>query len=110
MAPPIEIQPEPPLPDSDSARLSPPARNAHEESQIWLTRPRANDPIRDAAVLELHGLLLRAARFEAHLNSGRIGRDWSPRVLFRPYRPPPRTGRRIRPLGNGSRPPGDSSR
>jgi len=37
---------------------------ADEASRVWLRRLRADGPERDAAVAELHGLLLRAARFE----------------------------------------------
>ena len=34
------------------------------ESELWLRRLRARGPERDAALAELHALLLRAARFE----------------------------------------------
>ena len=37
---------------------------ATEDSELWLRRLRAQGPARDAAVAELHALLLRAARFE----------------------------------------------
>ena len=48
------------------------------ESELWLRRLRAHGPERDAALTELHALLLRAARFEvarrhagsAHLRGG----------------------------------------
>ena len=39
------------------------ARDDHE-SELWLRRLRADGPDRDAALAELHALLLRAARFE----------------------------------------------
>jgi RNA polymerase sigma-70 factor, ECF subfamily len=39
---------------------SPPA----EDSRAWVQRLRASGAVRDAAVAELHGLLLKAARFE----------------------------------------------
>ncbi len=35
-----------------------------DESQAWLTTLRGSGPARDAAIAELHGLLLRGARFE----------------------------------------------
>jgi RNA polymerase sigma-70 factor, ECF subfamily len=37
---------------------------ATEDSELWLRRLRAQGPERDAALAELHVLLLRAARFE----------------------------------------------
>jgi RNA polymerase sigma-70 factor (ECF subfamily) len=37
---------------------------ATEDSELWLRRLRARGPERDAALAELHALLLRAARFE----------------------------------------------
>lgn len=37
---------------------------ATDDSDLWLRRLRANGPKRDAALMELHALLLRAARFE----------------------------------------------
>jgi len=37
---------------------------APDESELWLRRLRAHGPERDAALGELHALLLRAARFE----------------------------------------------
>jgi RNA polymerase sigma-70 factor (ECF subfamily) len=38
--------------------------SAEESSRLWLARLRASGPGRDAAVAELHALLLKAARFE----------------------------------------------
>jgi RNA polymerase sigma-70 factor, ECF subfamily len=35
-----------------------------DDSELWLRRLRAHGPERDAALVELHALLLRAARFE----------------------------------------------
>jgi RNA polymerase sigma-70 factor, ECF subfamily len=54
------------------------ARADDRESELWLRRLRAAGPERDAALTELHALLLRAARFEvarrhaasAHLRGG----------------------------------------
>jgi len=51
---------------------------AESESKVWITRLRGVGPERDAALIELHELLLRAARFEvarrhavsAHLRGG----------------------------------------
>jgi RNA polymerase sigma-70 factor, ECF subfamily len=40
------------------------AQAAEEDSRLWLERLRASGPDREAAVRELHDLLLRAARFE----------------------------------------------
>ncbi|HEX5608864.1 MAG TPA: sigma-70 family RNA polymerase sigma factor [Solirubrobacterales bacterium] len=40
------------------------ARPAEEDSRIWVQRLRATGADHDAAVAELHGLLLKAARFE----------------------------------------------
>jgi RNA polymerase sigma-70 factor, ECF subfamily len=37
---------------------------AEDDSRIWVQRLRASGPARDAAVAELHELLLKAARFE----------------------------------------------
>lgn len=65
------------------ASMSPPDISAapasmDRESRIWLERLRATGPERDAALRQLHALLLRAARFEvarrhatsAHLRGG----------------------------------------
>ena len=67
----------------EDARMVPsdspaPYRGVDRDSQLWLKRLRANGPERDAALNELHALLLRAARFEvgrrhsgsAHLRGG----------------------------------------
>ncbi|HVY96339.1 MAG TPA: sigma-70 family RNA polymerase sigma factor [Solirubrobacterales bacterium] len=56
----------------------PAPRPRDEESRLWLRRLGGDGPEREAAVAELHGLLLRAARFEIerrraslpHLNGG----------------------------------------
>jgi RNA polymerase sigma-70 factor (ECF subfamily) len=42
----------------------PAPERAGEETRLWLRRLAAEGPERDAAVAELHALLLRAARFE----------------------------------------------
>lgn len=41
-----------------------PSPATNEESRTWLRRLGEDGPERDAAIAELHGLLLRAARFE----------------------------------------------
>jgi RNA polymerase sigma-70 factor (ECF subfamily) len=41
-----------------------------QESRVWIERLRATGPERDAALVELHALLLRAARFEIGRRSG----------------------------------------
>jgi RNA polymerase sigma-70 factor (ECF subfamily) len=46
-----------------------PARG-EQESRVWIERLRATGPERDAALVELHALLLRAARFEIGRRSG----------------------------------------
>ncbi|MGH2844396.1 MAG: RNA polymerase sigma factor [Solirubrobacteraceae bacterium] len=48
-------------PPNPSTRL---ARGAGEESRIWLERLQGTGSQREAAISELHGLLVRAARFE----------------------------------------------
>jgi RNA polymerase sigma-70 factor, ECF subfamily len=40
------------------------AAGAEQESRVWIERLTATGPDRDAALVELHALLLRAARFE----------------------------------------------
>jgi RNA polymerase sigma-70 factor (ECF subfamily) len=40
------------------------AARGEDDSRLWLRRLGAGGPRRDAAVVELHGLLLKAARFE----------------------------------------------
>jgi RNA polymerase sigma-70 factor (ECF subfamily) len=45
-------------------RLMPPARGAGQEARAWITRLQDIGPERDAALVELHAVLLRAARFE----------------------------------------------
>jgi RNA polymerase sigma-70 factor, ECF subfamily len=60
------------IPDSGSAasvaavgvRADPAERGIDEASRDWLAELRDDGPRRDAAVARLHGLLLRAARFE----------------------------------------------
>lgn len=67
----------------DQASMSPPEISAapatmDRRSRIWLERLRGTGPDRDAALIQLHELLLRAARFEvarrhagsAHLRGG----------------------------------------
>jgi RNA polymerase sigma-70 factor (ECF subfamily) len=51
-----------PMPIETPAESGPPAGD--DESRLWLARLRATGPRRDAAVAELHVLLLKAARFE----------------------------------------------
>jgi RNA polymerase sigma-70 factor (ECF subfamily) len=54
LAPPrIQVVEDAPMPPPDD-----------RESELWLRRLRARGPERDAALAELHALLLRAARFE----------------------------------------------
>jgi RNA polymerase sigma-70 factor (ECF subfamily) len=48
----------------DAAMASPDGPAGDRESELWLKRLRANGPERDAALADLHALLLRAARFE----------------------------------------------
>jgi RNA polymerase sigma-70 factor (ECF subfamily) len=43
---------------------APMAATEDHESELWLRRLRAHGPERDAALTELHALLVRAARFE----------------------------------------------
>jgi RNA polymerase sigma-70 factor (ECF subfamily) len=43
-----------------------------DASRLWLERLRASGPDREAAVRELHGLLLRAARFEVGRRRGTL--------------------------------------
>jgi RNA polymerase sigma-70 factor (ECF subfamily) len=62
-------QPETVLARVDQASMSPPEISAapprvDRESRTWLERLRATGPDHDAALTELHALLLRAARFE----------------------------------------------
>jgi len=45
-------------------RSKPAAGNAERDSRAWIERLRSNGPQRDRALVELHALLLRAARFE----------------------------------------------
>jgi RNA polymerase sigma-70 factor, ECF subfamily len=44
--------------------------SAERESRAWIERLRSNDPQRDRALVELHALLLRAARFEISRRTG----------------------------------------
>jgi RNA polymerase sigma-70 factor (ECF subfamily) len=46
------------------------AHPADEESRVWLERLGSDGPGRDAAVADLHALLLRAARFEVNRRRG----------------------------------------
>lgn len=59
MTTPIKTQPDPALPNVVAMSSA-----ASDESRIWVERLHAVGPIHDAAVAELHALLLRAARFE----------------------------------------------
>jgi RNA polymerase sigma-70 factor (ECF subfamily) len=64
----------------EDARMVPsdgpsPHPGVDRDSQLWLKRLRAQGPDHDAAVNELHALLLRAARFEVarrHLGSAHL--------------------------------------
>jgi RNA polymerase sigma-70 factor (ECF subfamily) len=49
-----------------------PARHADAESRTWLTALRSTGPDRDAAVTQLHELLLRASRFEVSRRSAAL--------------------------------------
>lgn len=52
-------------------RRKPAAARAERESRAWIERLRATGPERDGALVELHALLLRAARFEISRRAGR---------------------------------------
>ena len=47
-----------------SSKISVPAARAEQESRVWIERLGATGTEREAALAELHALLLRAARFE----------------------------------------------
>lgn len=60
------------------ASISPPRdTSAHLDaaSRVWLERLRAGAPGREAAIGELHGLLVKAARFELGRRRGSLGHD-----------------------------------
>lgn len=68
-SPSTERQAVPVLVRVDRASMSPPETSVapasmDRESGLWLERLRVAGPERDAALTQLHGLLLRAARFE----------------------------------------------
>jgi RNA polymerase sigma-70 factor, ECF subfamily len=73
--PPVAMVEAATMPASDSTAIS---ARVDVDSQLWLERLRSTGPDRDAALAELHALLLRAARFEvgrrharsAHLRGG----------------------------------------
>ena len=50
----------------DSSNISLAAGSVAQDSQGWIERLQATGAERDAALVELHALLLRAARFEVH--------------------------------------------
>jgi RNA polymerase sigma-70 factor (ECF subfamily) len=50
----------------DSSNVSQAAAGGAQDSQGWIERLQANAAERDAALVELHALLLRAARFEVN--------------------------------------------
>ena len=50
----------------DASNISLAAAGAGQDSQGWIERLQANGAERDAALVELHALLLRAARFEVN--------------------------------------------
>jgi RNA polymerase sigma-70 factor (ECF subfamily) len=56
--------------EATAPRLSPSPRRAGQKSRDWLARLQAVGPERDAALAELHALLLRAARFEIGRRAG----------------------------------------
>jgi RNA polymerase sigma-70 factor, ECF subfamily len=63
--------------ESDAAaqpRSKPAVGAAERESRAWLERLRSSGPQRDRALVELHALLLRAARFEVgrRIGSGKL--------------------------------------
>ncbi len=51
-------------------RSKPAAGGAERESRAWIERLRSTGPERDGALVELHALLLRAARFEINRRTG----------------------------------------
>jgi RNA polymerase sigma-70 factor (ECF subfamily) len=55
---------------TDSSKITVEAARADQESRVWIERLRATGPERDAALAELHALLLRAARFEIGRRAG----------------------------------------
>jgi len=59
--------------EANAPRLSPSARRAEPKSRRWLARLQAVGPERDAALVELHALLVRAARFEIGRRAGTRG-------------------------------------
>lgn len=57
--------------ESPAASVTLPSRGSDAESQRWLAVMRADSPLRDQGIAELHGLLLRAARAELHRRADR---------------------------------------
>jgi RNA polymerase sigma-70 factor (ECF subfamily) len=53
-----------------------PARTLDPESTGWLESLHADGPVREAAIAELHALLLRAARFEVARRRRSMGGGW----------------------------------
>jgi RNA polymerase sigma-70 factor (ECF subfamily) len=53
-----------------SSRISAAAVRSEQESRAWIERLRSRGADRDAALVELHALLLRAARFEVNRRCG----------------------------------------
>ena len=58
----VQVLEDAPMAATDDGRQN--AGADDRESELWLRRLRATGPERDAALMELHALLLRAARFE----------------------------------------------
>jgi RNA polymerase sigma-70 factor (ECF subfamily) len=61
IAEPVEHTTHPPV---AAGTLAVPRRRLDEESQAWLRDLRADGAVREQAIARLHGLLVRAARFE----------------------------------------------
>jgi RNA polymerase sigma-70 factor (ECF subfamily) len=53
-----------------SSRITVVSASAEQESRIWIERLSSTGPDREAALVELHALLLRAARFEIGRRAG----------------------------------------
>jgi RNA polymerase sigma-70 factor, ECF subfamily len=59
--------------DNETAAMpwtTPPVGHVEQESRAWIARLQTPGPERDAALVELHALLLRAARFEIGRRAG----------------------------------------
>jgi RNA polymerase sigma-70 factor (ECF subfamily) len=59
-------------PPTEMPQAQPRIASLDEESRTWLVRLRCSGPAQDAAVAELHALLLRAARFELNRRRGEL--------------------------------------